>query len=272
MVPTLVLLVLAGSFVALAWIGQRRLLYFPSQVVPTDVPHGVERAGLTTADGLDLVAWFVPATRTDGAWLPRGTVVAVLPGNGGNRVGRLPLARRLAAAGASVLLVDYRGYGGNPGRPTATGLARDTAAARRWVAARRDLDDTRVVLLGESLGTAVAVESAADDPPAALVLRSPFTSLADVAAHHYRVVPRWFLRDRWNTVDRIRDLDVPTLVVVGTGDRVVPPAQSRRVHAAAGPRGHLAEVADAGHDDPALVAGPSLVATVVAFLAEQLPP
>lgn len=264
MVPTLVLAAWVGGLVLLAWVGQRRVLYFPSDVVPARAPTGVEEVVLTTSDGLGLDAWFVP---TDVA--PRSTVV-VLHGNGGNRTGRLPLGRQLAAAGHEVLLVDYRGYGGNPGRPDHAGLARDAAAARAWVAARPAVDTTPVVLLGESLGGAVAVESAARQRPDAVVLRSPFSSLADIARHHYHV-PSWFLRDRWSNVDAVPALDdLPVLGVLGSDDHIVPPDQSRRVSEAAA-HGHLVEVEGAGHNDRALLDGEQVVDAIATFLDNHLP-
>lgn len=127
----------------------------------------------------------------------------VLPGNAGNRAGRVPLATALRRLGLSVLLVDYRGYGANPGTPSQDGLLADARAAADWLTAREDVDD--VVYLGESLGAAEAAGLARERTPAALVLRSPFTSLVDMARTRYGPVPRWLLRDlapiasRWAT-------------------------------------------------------------------------
>lgn len=264
-----ILAVVVAGFAALAWGGQRRLLYFPSPVVPVDLPDGVEEVVLATSDGLDLQAWFLPAGgRTDDLV---GATIVLFHGNGGNRVARLPLARKLSRAGAEVLVVDYRGFGGNPGSPSSDGLALDARAALDWVAARPDLDRDRVVLFGESVGAAVAIEVAVQRPPAALVLRSPFTSLADVTRVHYPVVPAWFLRDGWPSVDRMAEIDVPTLVVVGDADTTVPVEQSRAVaEAAAGP-GTFEVVPGADHNDPALLHGRLVVDLVVAFLVEHLP-
>ena len=265
-VAVLVVFALVGT--GLLWAGQRRLVYFPSQVVPDDPPAGVEDVTLATSDGLDLAAWFVPAR---GVAVPISTVV-VFHGNGGNRVGRLPLAVALAARGHAVLLVDYRGYGGNPGSPSAAGLALDARAARAWVVGRDDLDAARMVYLGESLGAGVAIELALAEPPAALVLRSPFTSLADVAREHYPVVPTALLRDRWPSLARIGDLDVPILFVAGSDDEIVPVDQTRRLHDAARGPTRLVVVEGARHNDPALLDGPELVTAIDTFLAVHLPP
>lgn len=156
----------------LLWLGQRRLVYFPSQMVGDALPDDVEQITLTTDDGLDLTAWWVAGQRPPGGdpHADLGTTVVVFPGNGGNRVGRLPLARGLADRGHDVLLVDYRGYGANPGHPSAAGLALDARAARAWLD-ERNTDPARIVYLGGSLGAGVAIELAGDHPPAAMVLR-----------------------------------------------------------------------------------------------------
>lgn len=272
MLAAAILAVLAVLFVGMAWVGQRRLVYFPSQVVPSPPPEDVRTVELATGDDLSLAAWLVPAR--PGTTAPRGSTppstILVFHGNGGNRVGRLPLGRALAARGHDVLLVDYRGYGGNPGTPSSAGLARDADAALDWAHASGG-PDRPIVLLGESLGAAVAVELATRRPPDALVLRSPFSSLTDVAREHYPVVPGAFLRDRWPNVERMRTIHVPTLVVAGDADEVVPAAQSRRVaDAAAGPRA-LVVVEGAGHNDRALLDGPVLLDAIDDFLATHLP-
>src|ERR1700736_4079661 len=158
-------------FVFLAWALQRKLIYLPSGEAPP--PHAVGLPGVAavtfrTDDGLTLQGWFVQPDQP--AWF----TVIVFNGNAGNRAMRAPLAVALRRHGLAVLLFDYRGFGGNPGVPTERGLIADARAARRYVAGRRDVDPARVAYFGESLGAAVAIQLAAEFPPAALVLRSPF--------------------------------------------------------------------------------------------------
>ena len=252
---------------AAAWLGQRRLIYFPDAgaVSPAEqMLPGARDVELTTADGLRLGAWLVPASRGD-----RQFAVLVAPGNAGNRAYRVGLAAALADAGFTVLLIDYRGYGGNPGRPTEAGLAHDVRAARDFlVASGWRLD--RTIYLGESLGCAVMVALAAEDPPAGLVLRSPFTDLAAVAGHHYSYLPaRMLLWDRYPVADLVSGISVPTVVVYGGADTIVPPEQSRRVaESAAGPV-EIVRVEGADHNDPVLAEGPRLVDAVTA-LADRI--
>ncbi len=265
-----VLSLAAVAALALVWLVQRRLIYFPAQDLsdPTGVLPGVEEVTLPTADDLSLAAWFVPAA-TEQA---RGTVL-VFNGNAGNRADRTPLAASFAGQGFAVLLVDYRGYGGNPGSPSEEGLAADARAALAYVRARPGLDTDRLVYFGESLGAGVAVGLAADSEPAALVLRSPFTSLPDVASTHYPFLPTsLLLRDRYPNLERIRGIDSPVMVIAGSEDGTVPVEQSRAVYEAVPGRKELLVLDGADHNDFALTAGPRLVDEVVAFLDEVLPP
>src|SRR5262245_44930373 len=185
---------------ALIWTQQRRLIYFPTADVPTTDAIGrtdIEPVSFETVDGLRLNGWFFAVEGP----LPRMTVV-VFNGNAGNRAHRIPLAAALHRHGLQVLLVDYRGYGGNAGTPSKKGLAADSRAARAFLVERPDVDSSRLVYFGESLGTAVAVDLAVEHPPAALVLRSPFTSLSDVGQHHYPFLPvRLLLRDRFAPIE-----------------------------------------------------------------------
>jgi hypothetical protein len=225
---------------------------------------------LRTADGLSLGAWFVPpspsAARDD-----RGHAVLIAPGNGGSRLGRASLAERLSERGFAVLLMDYRGYGGNPGSPSEKGIAMDADAAVEALA-RAGYPPARTVYLGESLGTGVVAALARRSPPAALVLRSPFTDLADVGAHHYPWLPvRLLLTDRFPVLENVRRTDVPVVVVYGDRDSVVPPRLSAEV-AAAAPR-LVDEVVLAGvdHNDPVMFGDPVVEAVVTAAEAARRP-
>lgn len=236
---------------------QRQLIYFPGgQVPPVDeVLRDATSVTITTSDGLELEAWFIEAGPT---------AVLVLPGNAGNRAARAPLGNALADLGLSVLLLDYRGYGGNPGSPTEEGLVTDARAAWSWLEDRPGID--RIVTFGESLGTGVATALALETPPAALILRSPFPSLAAVAREHYGPVPDWLLLDRYPTAERLAQVDVPTLVIVGEDDRIIPPQLSRQVaEAAAGPV-EFVTIDGAGHNDRALLDGDQFITAIDDFL------
>ncbi|GIH78056.1 alpha/beta hydrolase [Planobispora longispora] len=254
----LTLLVLALLVVGLAWLFQRSLIYLPdrSPVPPAAaVLPGARDVTLTTADGLRLGAWYVPA-----AGSARGVSVLVAGGNAGNRAHRAPLARALAARGLSVLLLDYRGYGGNPGRPSEAGLALDVRAAREHLARSGDA----VIYFGESLGAAVVTELAAEHPPTALLLRSPFTDLADAGQVNYPFLPvRPLLWDRFPVTEHVAGVRAPTTVVFGSRDTIVPARLSRAVAEAAPGLVRSVEIAGAGHNDRVFLDGPELVDAVV---------
>ncbi|MFD5823923.1 alpha/beta hydrolase [Lentzea sp. NPDC060358] len=239
------------TIVAVVFAFQRKFVYFPSPgPLPSadEVMPGGRDVRLVTADGLLLDGWHFE--------LPDAlATVVVFPGNAGNREGRVPLARQLTARGLSVLLFDYRGYGGNPGKPSEEGLAWDARAAL-------DLIDGPVVFFGESLGAAVAAELATHRAPKGLVLRSPFTSLAAVGSHHYPWLPvRALLQDRYPVLEHVAAVDVPAVVLLGAQDSVVPPAQSREVATAA--RAKLVEIAGADHNDEVLTSGSQVVDAIV---------
>jgi fermentation-respiration switch protein FrsA (DUF1100 family) len=260
------LLVGAVLVVGLLWGFQRRLVYFPDTTpVPAaaSVVPGGRDLTLRTADGLTLEAWFLPATDSS-----REVAVLLAPGNAGNRADRAGLAEALAARGFATLLLDYRGYGGNPGRPTEAGLAADADAA---VAALRTLGypAQRTLYLGESLGTGVVAALQQRHPPAGVVLRSPFPELADVAAHHVPWLPVGpLLRDRFPVAALMARSSVPTVVISGTRDEVVPPALSAEVADTAGALVSHVVLEGAGHND-AVMFGPE-VADAVADLADAV--
>jgi uncharacterized protein len=259
-----VLVVVVALVLGLAYLFQRRLIYLPSAgpvpAAETALP-GARDIELRTADGLTLRAWYAPARGQD-----TGVDVLVAPGNAGDRAMRAPLAEALRARGLSVLLLDYRGYGGNPGDPTEEGLALDVRAARQYLV---DQGAESILYFGESLGAAVVTELATEYPPCGMLLRSPFSELADVAGEHYPFLPaRLLLKDRFRVVEHIRRVTAPVTVVYGSADDIVPVGQSRAVaEAAAGPVTTV-EVPGAGHNDPELLDGPRLV-NATARLAAQ---
>ncbi|MGH9254511.1 MAG: alpha/beta hydrolase [Vicinamibacterales bacterium] len=257
--------VVIAAVLAMIWTMQRRLMYFPTGDVPAPGDLGlteVELVTFETTDGLGLSGWFFAVSGPS----PHVTVL-VFNGNAGNRSHRAPLAVVLHRHGLQVLLVDYRGYGGNPGAPSENGLAADGRAARAYLAGRPDVDLSRLVYFGESLGTAVAVGLAVEHPPAALVLRSPFTSMVDLGQHHYPFLPvRLLLRDRFSAIDQIQRIRVPLLVIVGGQDQVVPIGNSRRLYEAATAPKTLLVVPNADHNDYELLAGDEMIQAIVRFL------
>jgi fermentation-respiration switch protein FrsA (DUF1100 family) len=193
--------------------------------------------------------------------------VIVFNGNAGNRAYRAVLGDALRANGCSVLLFDYRGFGENAGAPTETGLAADARAARAYAIARPGAGPG-LVYFGESLGTAVATRLASEHAPAALILRSPFASMAEVGRFHYPLLPvGWLLRDRFASIDHIRQVRSPLLVIAGSRDRIIPIEHTRRLYEAAVSPKKLVVVADADHNDRELLDGKQMMEAIREFLS-----
>lgn len=254
---------LGGVMVVVLWGLQRQLIYFPGPEPPpaASVIDGARDVTLHTSDGLELTAWFVPADDADLA-------VLLAPGNAGNRASRAGLAEELRERGLAVLLLEYRGYGGNPGSPSEDGLARDADAA---VAALTELGHPpeRTLYLGESLGTGVVAALQDRHPPAGVLLRSPFPTFADVGTHHYPYLPvRTLLRDRYPVLEHLRESRVPMTVVHGEADTIVPPELSRRVADGVPRLVEHVELPGVGHNDPEMFGAP--VADAVRRLADEV--
>lgn len=225
---------------------QRRLLFLPDISAPDPVRAGVPNAiveRVMTDDGLPLLAWYRPPPRPD------GFTVLFLHGNGGNIAHRAGRIRAFEAIGWGILLLEYRGYGGNPGSPSEDGLFRDARAGLAKLRAMGVASD-RMLVWGESLGTGLAVLLGAENTVAAVLLDAPYTSVAAAAQLQYPFVPvRPLLRDRFDSLSRIARVRAPILVMQGSADKLVPPAMGRALIAAATAPTELWVADGAGHDD-----------------------
>jgi fermentation-respiration switch protein FrsA (DUF1100 family) len=222
---------------------QRHLLYHPSrnQLVPEAIGlTGVEVVNLATGPGEKLIAWYSPPQ----AGKP---TILFFHGNGGDISGRGERFAFYQQAGFGVMFLSYRGYGESTGSPDEAGLVADAEAAYDWLAAKGH-PANRLALVGESLGTGVAIQLALRRPVAALALEAPFTSAADVARLSYRWLPVGVLmKDQFHSLDRIANLNVPLLVVHGTADGIVPFAMGEKLYAAAGEPKEFLRILDGTH-------------------------
>jgi fermentation-respiration switch protein FrsA (DUF1100 family) len=233
----------AGVLV-LMYVFQRSLTYFPDRkrTAPAQavLPQAQEITFAST-DGERLIAWAVAPREGK-------PVVLYFHGNGGALKLRVARFRKLIADGNGLLALSYRGYGGSTGVPSEAGLIRDAHAAYEEASARWPA--RKLVLWGESLGTAVAVALAAERHVDGVILDAPFTSAADVGAAAYPFAPvRWLMRDQFHSDRRIARVRAPMLVLHGECDRIVPIAYGERLFALAHEPKRFARFASAGHID-----------------------
>ena len=236
----------AGLVAALHWLAAS-VIYQGSASIPDPAAAnaiGAEDVWLSARDGTKVNAWWLHAEGSHLATL-------FLHGNAGNLGHRAEHIAEIAAAGSDVLIIDYRGYGRSQGHPSERGLAMDADAAYDFVAAK----GKPIVLHGESLGSAVAVELATRRHAAGLVLESPFTSLR---AEANTVLPIIGPLVVWgfDSKSRIAHVHVPLLVIHGDHDQTVPYRLGRELYdAAPGPK-TLWTVPGGDHNDLLPVAGP----------------
>ncbi|MFZ5829083.1 MAG: alpha/beta hydrolase [Planctomycetota bacterium] len=241
--------VLAGVLIILLllmWF-EESLVFVPSPYPVGDwrpVGLDVEDAEFAAADGTRLHGWYVRHPQ------PRA-IVLFCHGNAGNVTHRAWMLSDLhRVAQVSALVFDYRGYGKSEGQPTEAGVIADARAARAWLAEREGIPEGEIVLMGESLGGSVAVELAATDGARALVLENTFTSVPDVAAHHYPVLPvRWLMRTRLSALSKIGRYRGPLLQVHGTADTIVPYSMGQKLFEAANEPKEFISLPGADHND-----------------------
>lgn len=240
-----VALLLYVAIVAALYAFQRALLYPAPQTVRTSPAAAgfaeAEEAVVTTRDGEKVILWHVP---------PKSgrPVVIFFHGNGEVLAWRVPRFRAITANGTGLVALSFRGYGGSSGRPSEQGLLDDGAAAYDYAAARHPAE--RIVPWGYSLGSGVAVVVATTRPVGGLILEAPYTSVTDLAASAFPLVPvRWLLRDRFHSDERISGLTAPLLVMHGEKDTVIAAAFGRRLYALAPGRKRFVAFEDGTHID-----------------------
>ena len=252
------------ALVALLALQERRLIFFPTRTLaagPADFGLRAEELSITAADGVSLHGWWIER--------PGDRVLIWYHGNAGNIGDRLHNARWFVdRLGVNVVLVDYRGYGRSRGTPDEEGIYLDGLAIYDAVAVR-SVRAEDIVLFGRSLGGAVAIETALVRPAGALVLESVFRSVRALAREHYWFVPTAVIRTRMDNEEKIARVEVPTLVLHGDRDSIVPPAHGRRLFELAARPTRLHVIDGAGHNDTYLVGGEPYADAWALFLRES---
>jgi len=263
----IVAIVAAREMAMFGWL-ERALLYFPSH----DNVHPISAFGpgaveVRFGERKRLHGVFAPGpARPDGS----GITVVFFHGNGGNLTHRAPLiARMRAELGVGAFIIDYQGYGQSIGVPSEMATAEDAREAITYLRSQRNVDTERLVYYGESLGGAVAIQLAAEQPPLGLVVQSSFTSVADMARLHYPFLSYLLplTQSRYESLKTITSVSAPVMLIHGESDSLVPPEHSQRLLVAANEPKRLLLIPDAGHNDVFVQGGPSLWQALRDFLS-----
>jgi pimeloyl-ACP methyl ester carboxylesterase len=268
------LLVIAG-LLGLAVMFENHFIYYPSKY-----PEGrwslagsgpenyktfihIEDKFLTTSDGIRIHGWLCSP---GGGELSQATtlsspsrdepsrsqdlpVILFLHGNAGNITDRYELVQALVKIPVRVFIIDYRGYGKSKGTPSETGIYNDGQAAWDFLTGEGGINPGRIILYGESLGGAVAVELASRVNPGGLIVQSSFTSMREMISHIAPGVPRFLFHTRMDSLARVKNTSCPKLFVHGTNDELVPIEMGKRLNAASPAPKEFYEISGAGHND-----------------------
>ena len=247
------------------WTNQRSVVFRPGigplDLINSTVASYMREETIRTSDGLALTAWHAPAK-------PGQRTIVYVHGNAGTLGDRHERVQRYLERGFGMLLVGYRGYGGNPGAPTEAGLYEDARAHLDWLATQ-GVRPEELVLYGESLGAAVAIQMAMERKAAALVLEAPFASILLSARARYPLFAlEWLIKDKFANIDKIDKINMPLFVIHGARDAVTPQRFGRMVYERAREPKSAFWPADAGHNDLVQF---GMIEAVMRFL-DGLPP
>jgi uncharacterized protein len=276
MIAARVLVVLVAMVLLLRLL-ENRFIFFPEKIssrtpLPPTPGFILESTWLQSVDGVRVNGWLItPQSPTSS---PRTTVL-YFHGNAGSMFDRTERLLSLAAQGFCVFAIDYRGYGWSGGSPSEAGLYRDAAAAYEYLIQQRHVDPGSLFFYGESLGTAVAIELALDHRSGGLILESPFTSFEEIGKAHYFFIPGfvyYFMSNDWNSLHRIRRLNIPKFIVHGDRDKVVPFDQGHRLFEAAPPPKTFYPIHGAAHMECLELGGRELMDRLKIFVIEAQAP
>ena len=198
------------------YFAQRSLLYHPSENNYLDenkLNHKIEKIKISS--DYELTSWYFKKNESFKTLL-------FFHGNAGSLENRIYKLNDLSKLNLNYLIVAYRGFSGNKGNPTEEGLYKDARAAKYWLNLN-NINDQNIVLYGESLGTAIAIDLSKDYKFAGVVLESPFTSMIDLAQRYYPFFPvRFLLKDKYESKKKMKNLNSPILVLHGKKDKIVP--------------------------------------------------
>ncbi|MDQ3818756.1 MAG: alpha/beta hydrolase [Acidobacteriota bacterium] len=281
-----VLLLLAICFVAFVMLFENSFIYFPSKY-----PEGnwdvenlkgregaalprIENVWMKTADGVRIHGWYSTPQRVingQGSTIQTRMTLLWFHGNAGNITDRYGVISNLMELPVAVFIIDYRGYGRSQGGPSEQGLYADARAAWDYLTATRNIPPKNIVIFGDSLGGAVAIDLAAKVNAAGLLVQSTFTSIPDMAALLMPAFPRFLLRTKMDSINKIGEVRCPKLFIHSPGDEMIPFSMGRRLYDAAREPKQFYEVAGASHNSTDLVGGQAYYEAIGNFIKSCTP-
>ncbi len=251
------------AIVLFMYVQQRSIQYLPSRAGTSPQAaglSGVSEERIVTSDGETIVLWHAEPR-------PGMPTILFFHGNGGELADRVGRMSYYQSRGFGALFVSYRGYGASTGSPTEAGLIADALAAYDFLRSR-GVAAQDIAVVGESLGTGVAVQLAAQKPVAAVALEAPFTAASDAGAEIYWWLPvRLLMKDQFRSRDHIGAVNVPLLIQHGDQDGLIPAAQGKALFAMANDPKELVIIPDASHD---MIADPKVWAREVDFFLARM--
>lgn len=245
MLKHFLLILFASALIVLAtlYVLQRNLIYFPVLDKPEREAYGaldMQEVTVNTEDNLRLLAWYKEPKN-------HKPTILFLHGNAGHIGYRMPWIRKFLDDDYGVLLLEYRGYGGNHGTPTEKGLYLDAKAGIKYLLSK-NINQKQIILFGESIGSAVAVHVATDNVFCGMILQSPFSSLKKVAKFHY---PWVFLKlwDKYASEDKLTNIQSPILIVHGEQDDIVPLEHGKELYSRANEPKQILTYRNLHHND-----------------------
>ena len=222
------LLIIYVSITVVVYFFQRKLLYHPfsPQITGKGLIHNFETINFKTSDNFELKGWFHLKNSNK-------KTIFFLHGNAGNLDNRIDKLNSLGNMNVNFLIIAWRGYSGNPGNPSEAGLYKDALGALKWLN-EKGIPNDKIILYGESLGTAVATEVGQNDNFAGIILEAPFTSMVDMGKKIYPIFPvKFLLKDKYETKKKINNIKFPILIMHGKKDKIVPFYMGEKIYSLA---------------------------------------
>ena len=265
----LIIIIILFFFLAVRYL-EKKNLYYPFRAIeatPEDIRLEYEDVYVTTEDGVRLSAWFIPSEE------PRATLM-FCHGNGGNISHRLDKIKIFNDLYLDVFIFDYRGYGMSKGEPSEKGLYLDAEAVYNYLLNDKKIPPQKLIVYGESLGGAVAVELAGRHKVGGIIIEGTFTSVKDMAKRIAPFIPAFIYSSKYDSLERIKDIKAPKLIFHSIDDEIVPFESGERLFNAAKEPKEFVELRG-GHNDAFLVSQDIFISRIDLFikriqLSEQL--